>query len=561
MEIKTTQDLLNLLKKSDTELQKDPKDYRYIIYVRKSTDDKEHQTRSLPDQISECVEYAQKKGLIYIQAVIQEAESAKEPDIRPKFRIMIDTIKAGKYDGIIAWHPDRLARNMKEAGEIIDLLDKHIIKDLKFVSFPYENSPSGKMFLGIAFIMAKQYSDQLGVNINRGNKRSLEEGKFFNKPKHGYYKDTNNIHRPDEIYFTLIKQAWKMRMQNKKLEEIADYLNQNGYQRSTGKGGIDHHRINVDIKMLSTLFRDPFYAGVIIYGKNKADLTEVIPGFVPMVTVEEFFQVNKVVNFGNFFLKPGKRKNKRGEFLNGLVICNSCGETRTCAVTSKNISDGSKRWYYNFRCDTEDCTYYGNSVRGKVLDDFIKQFLIEHKFTSQTHYSHYVKEMHTIIHEKSIELDTRKRSLLRQKSNVEATIGNTKKYMLEQRERDPTILNSFRETLKENESTLIIVNKNLEEVQQLLEKNKEIILTYEEFFELFDNLPTTYDQIKALKEKDKFVRNIFLNFTIEDKNVLSYQLNPPFDEFIKLPIITSGGDAGKYFEPSRRLYYDMVSEA
>lgn len=36
-----------------------------------------------------------------------------------------------------------------------------------------------------------------------------------------------------------------------------------------------------------------------------------------------------------------------------------------------------------------------------------------------------------------------------------------------------------------------------------------------------------------MKEKDYIIRKIFLNFTIKDKKVASYKLNPPFDGFIK----------------------------
>ena len=48
---------------------------------------------------------------------IVEKVSVKEPDIRSKFRNMLTKISEGKWKGILAWHPDRLACNMKDAGE------------------------------------------------------------------------------------------------------------------------------------------------------------------------------------------------------------------------------------------------------------------------------------------------------------------------------------------------------------------------------------------------------------------------------------------------------------
>lgn len=121
---------------------------------------------------------------------------------------MLEDIKKGKYEGIIAWHPDRLARNMKEAGEIIDLIDKQIIKELQFVSFTFENSTlQAKMLLGISFVLSKQYSDKLSDDVKRGMRRSTEEGKYLSKAKHGYYRDRNQILRPDGSNFVLLKDA------------------------------------------------------------------------------------------------------------------------------------------------------------------------------------------------------------------------------------------------------------------------------------------------------------------------------------------------------------------
>ena len=137
---------------------------------------------------------------------------------------MVEDLKKGKYDGIVAWHPDRLARNMKDAGELIDLLDKGIIKDLQFVSFTFENNASGKMLLGIAFVLSKQYSDQLSDNVKRGIRRSIEDGKYLTTAKHGYYRDRNMMLRPDEKAYPLIKKAWIMRLEGKTLSEISDYL-------------------------------------------------------------------------------------------------------------------------------------------------------------------------------------------------------------------------------------------------------------------------------------------------------------------------------------------------
>ena len=47
----------------DQEENVDPTKLKYGLYLRKSTDDKERQQRSIEDQIAECEELAAKMGL------------------------------------------------------------------------------------------------------------------------------------------------------------------------------------------------------------------------------------------------------------------------------------------------------------------------------------------------------------------------------------------------------------------------------------------------------------------------------------------------------------------
>jgi len=140
---------------------------KYALYARKSRTDEFAQVRSIPDQIAESKEQA-KRTHLNVVAILQEEKSAKTPNQRPVFIQMIKDIRAGKYDGILAWNPDRLARNMLEGGQIIDMIDAGIIKDLKFVTHHFTKDANGKMLLGMAFVLSKQYSDKLSQDVTRG---------------------------------------------------------------------------------------------------------------------------------------------------------------------------------------------------------------------------------------------------------------------------------------------------------------------------------------------------------------------------------------------------------
>lgn len=155
---------------------------RYVLYARKSTDDPKRQIRSINDQIDECKLLAERSGMRIVK-VLKEEKSAKKPNNRKVFNEMMRGIESGKYDGIASWNPDRLARNMIEGSHILNLIDEGTIQDLKFVTHYFTNDASGKMLLGISFVMADYCSRNLSQNVTRGVRKGLKEGKSSGTPK------------------------------------------------------------------------------------------------------------------------------------------------------------------------------------------------------------------------------------------------------------------------------------------------------------------------------------------------------------------------------------------
>jgi site-specific DNA recombinase len=114
---------------------------QYFVYCRKSTEDEDHQVLSIQSQIQELRKYAEREGLRVV-AIKEEAKSAKTPG-RPVFNEMLRRIERGQANGILAWHPDRLARNALDGGQIIQLLDIGALADMRFPTYTFENTSQG----------------------------------------------------------------------------------------------------------------------------------------------------------------------------------------------------------------------------------------------------------------------------------------------------------------------------------------------------------------------------------------------------------------------------------
>ena len=149
---------------------------KYFLYARKSTDEPDRQILSIEAQITELKEFAERKNLNIVKEFV-ESQTAKIPG-RPIFNEMIKRIENGEANGILAWHPDRLARNSIDGGRIIYLIDTEKIVALKFPTFWFDPTPQGKFMLNIAFGQSKYYIDNLSENVKRGLRQKVRRGEY-----------------------------------------------------------------------------------------------------------------------------------------------------------------------------------------------------------------------------------------------------------------------------------------------------------------------------------------------------------------------------------------------
>lgn len=205
---------------------------RYVLCARKSSEDVGAQAKSLLDQIQACVEYAENNGLKVVE-ILKESHSAKISRRRPIFSQMLKDIEAGKYDGILTWHPDRLARNSLEAGMIVDMVDNGVIKDLKFPTLAFTNDSSSKLLLNIMFAMSKQYSEHLSESVQRGVNSNIAQGKSGGTPKWGYNRsEVTGLYEPDGN-FDYIKHGFEMYLDGHSQADIMAYWRQHDVHRMT----------------------------------------------------------------------------------------------------------------------------------------------------------------------------------------------------------------------------------------------------------------------------------------------------------------------------------------
>ena len=334
---------------------------KYIIYARKSIEDEDRQVLSIESQLAELREFAAKEKL-EIVASLCEAKTAKEPG-RTKFAEMLSLIEKGKAEGILSWHPDRLARNAVDGGKIIHLIDKGIIKSLKFPTFWFEPTPQGLFILQIAFGQSKYYVDNLRENVTRGMRQKIRNGVWPLWAPLGYLN--NPITRGidvDKKKATLIKKMSEVYSTgNHTLKEMSEWCKRVGL-----KSNLDN---DISPGQVQTTLQNIFYIGLMKYkgevfeGKHK-----------PIISKKLFDKVREVLKERG---KPQKIKHNFA-FL-GFMKC-PC----SAAITAEKKIKPSGREYTYYRCTKKKgpCPEK-HFLREEALIEQIRNYLQKVSLSSQ----------------------------------------------------------------------------------------------------------------------------------------------------------------------------------
>src|SRR3972149_2167375 len=287
---------------------------KIFLYARKSTDEPERQVLSIEAQMFELREFAKKEGLNIVREFV-ESKTAKEPG-REMFNDMVASIEKNEAEGILAWHPDRLARNSIDGGRIIYLVDTGKITTLKFPTFWFDPTPQGKFMLSIAFGQSKYYVDNLSENIKRGIRQKLRNGIWPAWAPLGYVNNKNaRCIAVDKEKAKYIKRAFEMYATGEyPLAQIRKIINSLGLVGKKGK--------MLSVSNYQYMLKNKIYYGMIEYNGELYDGKHE-----PIITKKLFDSVQEVMANKS---KPKSPKLKPYIF-RGFFRCGECG----CFITTE----------------------------------------------------------------------------------------------------------------------------------------------------------------------------------------------------------------------------------
>ncbi len=320
---------------------------QYFLYARKSTEDEERQVMSIEAQLFELAEFAKKEKLT-VAGTFVESKSAKMPG-RKTFTDMVEKVYATKEPvGILAWHPDRLARNSVDGGQIIYLIDIKKIAALRFPTFWFEPTPQGLFMLQVAFGQSKYYSDNLSENVLRGIRQKLRRGEWPGRAPFGYSNNLqSHIIEPDAVKAKMVVRIFEdFAKGNVGLEKIAERLSFWGVVSVSGRP--------LAKSVVYRILTNPIYIGIIV---RKGESYE--GSHVPLIPKKLFDTVQRVLEQRS---RKGRQRKRHDFPFVGLFTCGECGG----AITAQ-FAKGHGGLYRYYRCTKKFGTCTQRYIQEKRL--------------------------------------------------------------------------------------------------------------------------------------------------------------------------------------------------
>ncbi len=148
-----------------------------VVYCRISRD-REGSHLGVKRQEDDCVALAGRLGWQVVDVIIDNDRSAYSGRARPGYEQMLADIEHGRYQAVVAWHPDRLHRSPTELERFIDVIESTGTQVATCQAGPVDlSSPAGRMTARVVGAVARHESEHKAARLQRKHLELAMAGK------------------------------------------------------------------------------------------------------------------------------------------------------------------------------------------------------------------------------------------------------------------------------------------------------------------------------------------------------------------------------------------------
>ena len=321
------------------------------IYIRVSTFDQAREGFSLREQEERLKEFCKFKRY-NIYKVYQDAGISAKNDKRPAYQEMIEDVKKGNINVIVALKLDRLTRSVYDIEKLMKFVNDYECDIDCMADESNTTTSNGRMVMRIMTSVSQNEIEKCSERTKFGMAGAIKNGHIPNRTGLGFKRENKKL-VPDPLTKDIIVRIFDLYLEGKSHQAIANIYNK---EKVLGK-------TNWYDSTIQKILSNELYKGDYVNGKRTKHPTYYENVIEPIVSKEkwESCQYQKLRNARHY------ERTATYLFTNKLK-CSKCGNFLGGHATTK--TNGKK--YYYYKCNT--CKTYFNEID---IEKELKAFILE----------------------------------------------------------------------------------------------------------------------------------------------------------------------------------------
>lgn len=321
------------------------------IYIRVSTFDQAREGFSLGEQEERLKEFCNFKRY-NIYKVYQDAGISAKNDKRPAYQEMIEDVKKGNINVIVALKLDRLTRSVYDIEKLMKFVNDYECDIDCMADESNTTTSNGRMVMRIMTSVSQNEIEKCSERTKFGMVGAIKNGHIPNRTGLGFKRENKKL-VPDPLTKDIIVRIFDLYLEGKSHQAIANIYNK---EKVLGK-------TNWYDSTIQKILSNELYKGDYVNGKRTKHPTYYENVIEPIVSKEkwESCQYQKLRNARHY------ERTATYLFTNKLK-CSKCGNFLGGHATTK--TNGKK--YYYYKCNT--CKTYFNEID---IEKELKAFMLE----------------------------------------------------------------------------------------------------------------------------------------------------------------------------------------
>ena len=321
------------------------------IYIRVSTFDQAREGFSLREQEERLKEFCKFKRY-NIYKVYQDAGISAKNDKRPAYQEMIEDVKKGNINVIVALKLDRLTRSVYDIEKLMKFVNDYECDIDCMADESNTTTSNGRMVMRIMTSVSQNEIEKCSERTKFGMAGAIKNGHIPDRTGLGFKRENKKL-VPDPLTKDIIVRIFDLYLEGKSHQAIANIYNK---EKVLGK-------TNWYDSTIQKILSNELYKGDYVNGKRTKHPTYYENVIEPIVSKEkwESCQYQKLRNARHY------ERTATYLFTNKLK-CSKCGNFLGGHATTK--TNGKK--YYYYKCNT--CKTYFNEID---IEKELKAFMLE----------------------------------------------------------------------------------------------------------------------------------------------------------------------------------------